>query len=209
MPRMSAPVPGWFVVNVAEAPTVEHPIAGMWTRFEPPGMPFGQVGVNLRTLMPGQPSTIYHAENAEETFLVLGGECIAIVGGLERPLRAWDLLHVQPGVPHTFVGAGEGPCSILMIGARHSEMRTFYPVSELAAEHGASAATPTEDTAEAYAGWAGSGFVEATLPWPPAAPTETRLERPSRRELSGYVPTMTPSSGRLRPPCFASTRLSV
>ena len=164
---MSAPVPGWFVVNVAEAPTVEHPIAGMWTRFEPPGMPFMQVGINLRTLQPGQPSTIYHAEDAEETFLVISGHCLAIVGGIERELGPWDLLHVQPGVPHTFVGAGDGPCSILGIGGRHEDLRTFYPVSELAAAHGASASSPTEHPAEAYAEWAKTPFTEATLPWPP------------------------------------------
>lgn len=163
---MSTP-PQWYVVNVADAPTVRHPIAGSWTQLELPGQPFQEVGVNLRVLEPGQPSTIYHAENAEEHFLVLSGECLVIAGGVERPLRSWDFVHIPAGVPHTFVGAGEGPCAILMIGARHSELRSFYPVSELAAAHNASAAEPTESTAEAYAAWAGQSLEPATLDWPP------------------------------------------
>jgi mannose-6-phosphate isomerase-like protein (cupin superfamily) len=159
----------WFVVNVADAPTVRHPIAGTWTRFERPGEPFQDTGINLRVLEPGQPSTIYHAEDAEENFLVLSGRCLALIGGQERELGAWDFLHLPPGVPHTFVGAGEGPCAILMIGARHPELRTFYPRSERAAEFGASASGPTESPAEAYVGWAGHSMSEATLSWPPSA----------------------------------------
>jgi uncharacterized cupin superfamily protein len=161
--------PHWFVVNVADAPTVSHPIAGTWTRFEDPQHPFQQVGVNLRVLGPGQPSTIYHAENAEETFLVISGHCLAIVGGQERELGPWDLLHTAPGVAHTFVGAGEGPCAILMIGARHPELQSYYPYSPVADAHGASAKEPTDNPAEAYAEWRGAGFIETALQWPPAA----------------------------------------
>lgn len=162
---MSTP-PSWYVVNVADAPTVRHPVAGLWARLERPGEPFGEVGVNVRVLEPGQPSTIYHAENAEEHFLVLAGECLAIIGGVERPLRTWDFVHVPPGVPHTFVGAGEGPCAILMMGGRHPEMRAFYPANDLAAAHGASAAEPTESAAEAYAAWRDQPFEPAELDWP-------------------------------------------
>jgi uncharacterized cupin superfamily protein len=161
--------PTWFVVNIADAPTVSHPIAGTWTRFEDPHHPFQQVGVNLRVLGPGQPSTMYHAENAEETFLVISGHCVAIIGGQERALGPWDLLHVSPGVPHTFVGAGEGPCAILMIGARHPDLRSFYPYSPLAESYGASAPADTEDPAKAYEEWRHAGFLEIPLEWPPEA----------------------------------------
>ncbi len=165
---MSTPQP-WYVVNVADAPTVRHPVAGTWTRFERPEFPFQEVGVNLRVLEPGQPSTIFHAENSEEHFLVLSGRCLAILGGHQRELGPWDFLHVPAGVPHTFVGAGEGPCAILMMGARHPDMRSFYPVSELAATHGASSPEPTESTEVAYADWAGAALEPAQLEWPPRA----------------------------------------
>lgn len=165
---MSTP-PGWYVLNVADAPTVRHAITGSWTRLEPADAPFGQVGINLRVLQPGQPSTKYHAENAEETFLVLSGTCLAIVGGQERELGPWDLLHCQPGIPHTFIGAGDGPCAILMIGGRHPELRSFYPVSEAAARYGASSATPTEDPSVAYVDWLGEGVEAADLDWPPGS----------------------------------------
>lgn len=165
---MSTP-PQWFVVNVADAPTVRHSIAGTWTRFERPEAPFQEVGVNLRVLEPGQPSTIFHAENSEEHFLVLSGRCKAILGGSERELVAWDFLHVPAGVPHTFVGAGEGPCAILMMGARHPDMRTFYPQSDLAAAHGASSPEPTESTQIAYAPWDGGTLEPVRLEWPPSA----------------------------------------
>lgn len=159
--------PGWYIVNVADAPTVRHPLAGTWTRFERPDAPFQEVGVNLRVLEPGQVSTMYHAENVEEHFLVLSGECLAIVGGAQRPMVAWDFLHVPAGVSHTFIGAGDGPCAILMMGGRHADLRTFYPQSDVAEAHGASSPSPTELPAEAYAAWRGHGFEETTLEWPP------------------------------------------
>lgn len=163
MRRMSAP--GWYVVNVANARTVSHPVAGRWTRLEQPEMPFEQVGIHVRVLEPGQPSTVFHAEDAEESFLVLSGRCLAIVGTEQRELQTWDFLHCQPGVPHTFVGAGEGPCAILSIGARHPDLHSHYPVSELAAAYGASVTTPTDSPAEAYAAW-GGGFTDVTPVWP-------------------------------------------
>ncbi len=164
---MNTPPP-WYVVNVADAPTVRHALTGTWTRFEAPEAPFSEVGINLRMLEPGQPSTKYHAENAEETFLVLSGRCLAIVGGQKRELGPWDLLHCPPGVPHALVGAGEGPCAILMIGGRHPEMRSYYPFNALAAEHGASAPESTEDPAVAYGDWRDHPFEDAALEWPPS-----------------------------------------
>ena len=48
------------------------------------------------------------------------------------------------------MGAGEGPCVILMVGAR-SGPGVHYPVSELAARYGASVAEETSDWRQAYA----------------------------------------------------------
>ena len=70
---------------------------------------------------------------------MLAGECTLLVEGEERRLRVWDFFHSPPWTEHAFVGAGDGPCVILMIGARSSpEVR--YPVTELAARYGASVA---------------------------------------------------------------------
>ena len=62
--------------------------------------------------------SMYHWEADQEDFLVLGGEALAIVQGEERPLGQWDFLHCPPGTEHTIVGAGDGPCLILAVGAR-------------------------------------------------------------------------------------------
>ena len=42
------------------------------------------------------------------------------------------------------MGAGDGPCAILMVGA-HSGLDVRYPVSELAARYGASVEEETSD----------------------------------------------------------------
>jgi len=54
---------------------------------------------------------------------------------------------------------------ILMIGARPEKEQLLYPVSEVAAKHGASAAQETQSGDEAYADWPGE-FVPVRLPWP-------------------------------------------
>ena len=160
-------VPDWFVVNVADAPAMRHPRAGSVVRFEDPDARFPELGVNLRVIEPGQPSAIYHSEDAQEDFLVLSGECLALVDGDEHPLRSGDFVHCPARTPHTFVGAGDGPCTILMVGARGHPLTYDYPVSELAARYGASAPQQTADPAEAYAEWRGD-FTPTRLSWPPA-----------------------------------------
>jgi quercetin dioxygenase-like cupin family protein len=59
-----------------------------------------------------------HAEENQEDFLVLAGECLLLIEEQERPLRAWDFVHCPPGAAHGFVAAGEGPCVILMPWAK-------------------------------------------------------------------------------------------
>ena len=61
-------------------------------------------------------------------------------------------MHVPANVPHVFVGAGDGPCGVLMIGSRR-ENRAHYPVSEVAARYDASVDEPTDVVADAYADW--------------------------------------------------------
>jgi uncharacterized cupin superfamily protein len=73
------------------------------------------------------------------------------VDGQERRLRQWDFFHSPAGTEHIFLGAGDGPCVILMAGARGENWTIRYPVSELAARHGASAERELTDPREAYA----------------------------------------------------------
>jgi uncharacterized cupin superfamily protein len=145
---------GWFVVNAKEARWFDHPTFGTGTTFEGQGdAAFKEIGVNIGVIEPGQPSSMYHRENQQEDFLVLFGECIAIVEGQERPLKAWDFLHCPAGTDHVFVGAGDGPCAILAIGHRLGDEREelVYPVDEAALKYGAGVETETPDPKEAYA----------------------------------------------------------
>jgi uncharacterized cupin superfamily protein len=158
-------MPEWFVVNVADAPALRHERAGAYVRFEPPEARFPQIGVNIHVLQPGEPSCKYHREDAQEDFLVLSGDCLVIVDDEERPLRAWDFVHCPPGTDHVFVGAGDGPSAILMIGARREGDGVHYPVNERAAAYGASVTAPTDSPAEAYADWPNE-FTPTQLEWP-------------------------------------------
>ena len=112
---------------------------------------FPQFGIRLHVLEPGEPNGLYHAESQQEAFLVLSGECRLLVEGEERLLRPWDFFHSPAGTEHIFVGAGDEPCVILMVGARSDDWRVLYPVSELAARYGASAEEETSDLKQAYA----------------------------------------------------------
>lgn len=57
---------------------------------EPREQPFGDFGVNVRVLWPGDPNALYHSESVQEGFLVLSGERTLIIEEQERPLRQWD-----------------------------------------------------------------------------------------------------------------------
>jgi uncharacterized cupin superfamily protein len=141
---------GWFVVSAREARWYDSDF-GPYTRFEG-DVRFPQIGINIGVLQPGQPACMYHREDEQENFLVLSGECLLLVEGEERRLKAWDFVHCPPWTDHVFVGAGDGPCAILAIGTRLTD-DVVYPASELAQRHGAGVATETSDPKEAYAGF--------------------------------------------------------
>ena len=117
---------GWFVLNTADAVWDRHHIGGRWVAFDG-NAPFEQLGIGIHVLEPGEPNGKYHSENQQEDFLVLSGECILLVEGEERRLAAWDFVHCPPGAHHIFVGAGDGPCAILMVGARVENKSLHYP----------------------------------------------------------------------------------
>jgi uncharacterized cupin superfamily protein len=160
---------GWFVLNLTEALAVQNEEkGGALFPLESREAPFGDFGVSVRILRPGEPNALYHSESGQEGFLVLSGECTLIVEEEERTLRQWDYFHCPPGTHHSFVGTGGGPCAILMIGLRPEEETLHYPVSEAAAKYGASAAKETYDPDEAYADWPGD-YQPVRLPWPPGS----------------------------------------
>jgi len=157
---------GWFVLNLADALAVRNEEkGGAAYRLESPEHRFSDIGVNVNVLWPGEPNALYHSEGVQEGFLVLTGECTLIVEEEERQLRQWDYFHCPAGTRHVMVGGGEGPCAILMIGSR-PDIELHYPVSELAAKYGASAAKDTDEPDEAYADWPGE-YEPVRLPWPP------------------------------------------
>ena len=110
----------WFVVNVGDADWESKGEFGVRTRFESPEARFPHFGITVQVLEPGQASSLYHAEEAQEGFLVLAGECLAVIEGQEHPLRQWDYFHCPPGTRHVLVGAGDGQCAVLMVGAPRS-----------------------------------------------------------------------------------------
>ena len=153
---------GWFVVNARDAAWITNEAFGARCIFEADprvlrsrpdltARKFADLGLNLQVIAPGQPSSMYHAESNQEGFLVLAGECLLLIEGGERPLRAWDFFHCPPGTEHAFVGTGPGPCVILMIGGRTRERSIVYPRSEVARRHDAGVETETASPSEAYA----------------------------------------------------------
>jgi uncharacterized cupin superfamily protein len=137
---------GPFVINVADAPATRFAGSGTYVAFEDPNDRFPDFGINIHMLDPGEPNAMYHAEDNQE--------------------HQWDLLHCPARTEHVLVGAGSGPCWILMVGARNQDASTHYPVNEKAAAHGASVTEPTTDSRRAYADWP-SESETTKLPWPP------------------------------------------
>jgi uncharacterized cupin superfamily protein len=144
---------GWFVLNAREARWRHREGRGERLPFEG-DTDFAQVGISLYVLGPGEPIGMYHWEADQEDFLVLSGEALLIVEGEERPLRQWDFVHCPADTKHIIVGAGDGRCVVLAIGAReHQEGPGWggYTVDEVALRHGAGVEQETNDADEAYA----------------------------------------------------------
>jgi uncharacterized cupin superfamily protein len=144
---------GWFVLNARDARWFHAPGRTAVCEFEG-GTPFPQVGVNLSVLAPGQSMAMYHWEADQEDFLVLAGEGLLIVEGVERSLSPWDFVHCPAGTSHVVVGAGEGPCVVLAVGARDrstGENWGAYPVEPAALRHRAGVEQETTDSQQAYA----------------------------------------------------------
>jgi uncharacterized cupin superfamily protein len=112
---------------------------------------------------------MYHRETDQEDFLVLAGEELLLVEGQERPLRQWDFVHCPPGCEHAFIGAGDGPCVMVMVGFRDEEGTILYPRDATALKHGAGVEEDTEQPSVAYSPFGhwrlGRPDSWAELPW--------------------------------------------
>jgi uncharacterized cupin superfamily protein len=143
---------GWFVLNARESRWRAAEGRGALTDLDG-DHEFPQVGIHVFVLGPGEPMSMYHWEADQEDFLVLSGEALLIVENEERPLRQWDFVHCPPGTAHTIVGAGDGPCIVLAVGARAHSGADWggYTVSEAAIRHNAGVEQETTKQEEAYA----------------------------------------------------------
>jgi uncharacterized cupin superfamily protein len=141
---------GWFVLNAREARWHESPVFDSYCTFEGEER-FPEVGINISVLQPGRPGCMYHGEEGQEGFLVLSGQCLLLVEGEERPLEAWDFFHCAPWTEHVLVGAGDGPCVVVGVGARKQGAGVVYPHAEVADRHGAGVPETTSEPKEAYA----------------------------------------------------------
>jgi uncharacterized cupin superfamily protein len=140
---------GWFVINAQDGRWRDAGHFGSYCNFEGKRR-FRQLGINLNVLRPGQPIGLYHYERAQEDFLVLAGECLLLVEGQERTLRAWDFFHCPGGTAHVIIGAGDRPALVLAVGARGGRKGIVYPVDDLALAHEAGVAQETTKPQEAY-----------------------------------------------------------
>jgi uncharacterized cupin superfamily protein len=166
---------GWFVLNARDARWIRRdgrghnaPLTG-WTDDEAETL-FPQLGVALVVLPPGEPIGMYHWEADQEDFLVLSGEALLLVEGQERPLRQWDFVHCPPETQHMIVGAGDGPCVVLAVGAREHQTGAWgaYTVDDVALRHGVGLEQETDDSAVAYARFAASEPTRYREGWLPS-----------------------------------------
>ena len=156
---------GWFVLNARDASWIRSEERGQDTDFEG-GKEWAQLGFRIQVIAPGQRG-VYHGERGQEDFIVVSGECVLVIEGEERRLKAWDFVHCPPWTKHVFVGRGDAPCVIVMTGSRVGGFEVLYPVNEVAAKHDASVLEETSSPDEAYARWGPeerTGYGEGWLP---------------------------------------------
>ncbi len=157
-----AATPGWFVLNARDARWFEKPELGYSLALtgqdeHEADTYFPMLGMSIRVMNPGEPSTTYHWETEQEDFLVLSGEAILVIEGQERSLRQWDFVHCPPGSRHAFVGGGAGPCVLLCASSRQFHKDGpwgYYCADPVAERYNAAAPEDTQDPEFAYARFA-------------------------------------------------------
>ena len=90
----------------------------MYVSFERDGERFPDFGINVQCSAPGSRTASITARACRRTSSCWAASALAIIDGERHELKAWDFVHCPAGTEHIFVGAGDGPCWILMVGAR-------------------------------------------------------------------------------------------
>jgi uncharacterized cupin superfamily protein len=168
---------GWYILNLAEMCWRGAAGGGAFTAFESGPEPSDRLGIGVHILWPGDRPGYYHAEEDLEGFLVLSGECVAIVEGEERRMGPWDYLHCPPGTAHITVGAGTDPCAILMYGTRTENAPIRYLPDAAAARYGAAVERESGSPQEVYADRPPIKDLPSCWP-PPASPPSAPGPRP-------------------------------
>jgi uncharacterized cupin superfamily protein len=150
---------GWFVLNARDARWIDNP--GRGHSLPLTGIDeheaetfFPMLGMAIRVMSPGQPSTAYHWETEQEDFLVLAGRAVLVIEGEERLLKPWDFVHCPPQTRHAFAATGDRPCVLLCASSRQFQKDGpwgVYCVDDTAARYDASSPVDTQDGAVAYA----------------------------------------------------------
>ena len=144
---------GWYVLNARRARWQHSPgFGGSDLSFQGDAR-FPEVGFHVGVLQPGEPACMYHREDTQEGFLVLSGRVPRDRRGARSARSARGTSCTAPGgTEHVLVGAGDGPCTVIVaFGARRPDDGTMYVADEVAARHGASVAADTPDPRVAYA----------------------------------------------------------
>jgi hypothetical protein len=84
-------------------------------------------------------------------------------------MRQWDYLHSPPGTAHITVGAGTGPCAIVMFGSPDPSRKVEWIADTVAAKNGARLSRTTGWASEAYAEAPSVAAVTAPAPFNPTA----------------------------------------
>jgi len=150
---------GWFVLNARDARWFDKPGQGYslpltgHDEYEAETF-FPMLGMAVRVVAPGSPSTTYHWETEQEDFLVLAGEGVLIVEGEERPVRQWDFVHCPPETKHAFAGGPNEQLVLLCVSSRQFQKDGpwgSYCTGETAAKYNAASPEETQDGSIAYA----------------------------------------------------------
>ena len=154
--------PGWYVINAKETQWKSNERFGDFCNFEG-NVRFEQYGINLHVIYPDQPSCYYHGEDDQENFLVVEGECKLLIENEEIELKKWDFVHCPKWTRHVFVGAGNKPCALVMVGGRTGR-GVIYPTPELAKRYNACPDHETDSPREYYSKFTDS--IDIKSPWP-------------------------------------------
>jgi quercetin dioxygenase-like cupin family protein len=85
-----------------------------------------QAFLNGMTMFQGGAGLPLHTHNCAESAIVLEGEAVAEIDGIEHRLSRWDTTYVDAGVPHRFCNASDTvPMRIFWIYASVDATRTI------------------------------------------------------------------------------------